>query len=1540
LHPLEKRRLFTAHAGDGHLTLVQLDGPLAGFQERTADGEWDEFTPFCRRPDIDMRDPNVRFLDVTGNGHLDILISEDAVFTWYESLASDGFAPARSTPKGWDEEKGPKLVFADGTQTIFTADMVGDGLSDIVRIRCGEICYWPNLGYGRFGAKVTMGNAPLFDSPDLFDPRRIHLADTDGSGNTDIIYVGSEGVALYFNQSGNSWSPAHRLSSFPPADGLTSISAMDLLGNGTACLVGSSPLTADRNRPLRYIDLMGGQKPHLLVHTTNNMGAETEVRYAASTKFYLQDRREGHPWVTKLPFPVHVIERVENRDLVSNTKLVTTYRYGHGYFDGVEREFRGFAFVEQRDAEELTGQFDLPPVLTKTWFHNGAFLEEGRLEAYFKDPANREFFAGDAEATFLPDPELPPGLSAEEMREAARALKGSVLRQEVYADDGTPKAALPYSVSERSYRLQCLQPRGPNRHAAFFSHPRETLDYHYERNPADPRLSQALTLAVDDYGNVLKSVAIGYARRAPQFEEQAKALATLTESRYTNPVLEDNAYRTPLPAEIKTFELTAPALTGAKPLAFAAVDAIGAAANEISYEVQPTSGQTRKRLIEQLRTLYRKNDLTALLPLGTVEPVALPGESYRLALTPGLLNIFRAQASRAELIAILTGEGGYRDLDGDGRLWTSSGRAYYSPNPSEPPPAELDFARAHFFLAHHYQDPCGNSTVVAYDAKYAMLLISRRDAVGNATSAEYDYRVLQPRVVTDPNDNRTEARFDALGMLAGTASRGKADGPVEGDTFDTFNPDLSPADIAAFFDAANPKSLALAWLGTATTRIVYDLERVPICAAAIARETHVSDLAPGAITKIQLHFVYSDGFGREAQMKVQAEPGPLNLADPNSPIANPRWVGTGEKVYNNKGKPIRQYEPFFSATPQFSIEKWGVSSALFYDPLERVVATLHPNNTFEKVVFDPWRQTSFDVNDTVTFHPKSDPDVGSFFDRLPDADYLPTWYRQRIDGSKGLDERNAAKKAAQHADTPSVLQFDSLGRAFLTIADNGKDASGADQKYATRTVLDIEGQQRAVIDTLDRVVMRYDYAVHGTRLHQTSMEAGERWMLNDVTGKPIRAWNSRKYAFRTEYDALRRPVRSFVQGGDSAERNPTLIPQPILYECTIYGDSADTGLTEAQQKQANLKMRALRRLDGAGVVVTDLYDFKGNSLHGSYQFASDAKNAPDWSGSPALESEVFTSVSAYDALNRIVASMTPDHSVFRPTFNEANLLSKMDVNLRGAQASTSFVAGIEYNAKGQRTHIRYGNGAITTYAYDEKTFRLTRLRTTRTSAQDELASRILSNPVIVQDLNYTYDPTGNISRINDAALRTLYRANQRIDPACDYSYDPLYRLIEATGREHIGQSALPFTPPEGNYRDFPFVGAAVQNDQEALRNYTERYDYDPVGNFCAMTHLAGQGVGTWTRSYAYEESSLLEAGKRSNLLSRTALQLAAGAPTEPYSYDAHGNMTQMPHLPMMRWDFKDAMSATTRQVANSGEPETTYDEQPMCALQRSDGPAP
>ena len=129
--------------------------------------------------------------------------------------------------------------------------------------------------------------------------------------------------------------------------------AADLLGTGTACLVWSSPLPGDARRPMRYIDLMGGQKPHLLVKTVNNLGAETHVHYAPSTKFYLLDKRAGIRGSHGCRFPSTSSNSVETIDHISRSRFVTRYTYRHGYFDGVEREFRGFGLVDQLDTEEF-----------------------------------------------------------------------------------------------------------------------------------------------------------------------------------------------------------------------------------------------------------------------------------------------------------------------------------------------------------------------------------------------------------------------------------------------------------------------------------------------------------------------------------------------------------------------------------------------------------------------------------------------------------------------------------------------------------------------------------------------------------------------------------------------------------------------------------------------------------------------------------------------------------------------------------------------------------------------------------------------------------------------------------------------------------------------------------------------------------------------------------------------------------------------------------------------------------------------------------
>ncbi len=1632
-------------AGDGQLDLVALAGPTPGFYERTHDEGWEPFRTFRELPNIPWDEPNLRFVDLDGDGHADVLITEQDVFTWHLSLAEEGFGPARSVRQPLDEERGPRLVLADGTQSIYLADMCGDGLTDLVRIRNGEICYWPNLGYGRFGAKVTMDNAPWFDSPDQFEQRRVRLADIDGSGTNDVIYLARDGVRLYFNQSGNRWSEARRLAAFPHIDNVSSVMTADLLGNGTACLVWSSPLPADARQPLRYIDLMGGTKPHLLIKSINNLGAETQVHYVPSTRFYLVDKRDGRPWVTRLPFPVHIVERVVTHDRVSGNRFVTRYAYHHGYFDGEEREFRGFGMVEQWDTEEFAAlnaggeapaetnveaSSHVPPVLTKTWFHTGAYLGRDHVSDFFAgllDAADvgeyyREPGLTDAQsrALLLDDTVLPDGLTVEEEREACRALKGSMLRQEVYALDGTDREKHPYAVTEQNFTIRVLQRRGGNRHAVFFAHARESISYDYERAfvPVlngqivdevtahadsgvkwlpDPRVAHALTLEVDDFGNVLRSASIGYGRRysdlrvpsQPDRDEQAKILSTCSENSFTkrhetgtDVIDAANDYRTPLPCESRTYELTGltrPAGSGR--FTFDEVLDTATTAIALDYGKDPSAGLVQRRLIEHVRTYYRRNDLAGPLPLGELQSLALPFESVKLAFTPGLVvEVYGGRVSDT----MLGNEGRYVHTEGDANWWVPSGRIFYSPGSTDTPPQELAYARQHFFLPHRYRDPFHTHAVstesfVTYDT-CDLLVQETRDALGNRVTVgernadptqppvrlRQDYRVLQPALVMDPNRNRSEVAFDALGMVVGTAVMGKPEEkPAPGDRLAaTFRTNLTQAEIDQFL--ANPKGpRAATLLDEATTRVVYDLTaywrepdpttKRPAVAATIARETHVSDLQPNQESRLQISLSYSDGFGREIQKKIQAEPGPVPTRDASGKIivgadgqpamtpnsVSPRWVGSGWMVFNNKGKPARQYEPFFTDTHRFEFDvKIGVSPVLFYDPVERVVATLHPNHTWEKVVFDPWRQETWDVNDTVLLDPRTDADVGAFFSRLPDADYLPTWYAQRQGGALGAQEQDAARKAAIHAATPAVAHADSLGRTFLTVAHNTFKYSDtpptdppAEELYRTRIILDIEGNQRKAIDARDRVVMRYDYDMLGNRVHQASMEAGERWMLNDVAGRPLYGWDSRDHRFRTTYDPLRRPTDSFLREGEGAE---------LLVGRSVYGE------TRSNPEAGNLRGKVVQLFDQAGVVASDDYDFKGNLLRSRRQLAEvvDPQGARipayrttvDWSATVQSEVDTYTSRTRYDALNRPIQLIAP-HSdqlgttvnVIQPIYNEASLLEQVHAwlnqnaepvgRLDPATADLHAVADIDYDARGRRTRIDYGNGVNTFYTYDPLTFRLVQLLTRRDAAAfpDDCPQPAPAGwpGCQVQNLRYTHDPAGNITHIRDDAQQIIYFENKRVEPSAGYTYDAIYRLIEATGREHLGQVGGASIPH--SYNDAPRVGLPHPGDGNAMGTYMERYVYDAVGNFLEMQHRGTDPANPgWTRAYAYNEPSLLEPGTRSNRLSGTIVG-NNNPTTEQYGYDAHGNMTAMPHLQVMQWDFRDQLQMTRRQAVNAGD---------------------
>jgi RHS repeat-associated protein len=1626
-------------SGSGRLDVVDLGGPEAGFFERTPDATFEPLQRFAALPALDYSDPNITFIDVTGDGLADILMTEDGLYTAYASLTgAAGFDRARLNRPGWDEEKGPAVVLADGTQTIFTADMSGDGLSDIVRVRNGEACYWPNVGYGRFGAKVTMDAAPRFDNEERFDPRRIRLADIDGSGTADLLYVAETGVNAWFNQSGNAWSAPTFIAVFPSADMLSTVQAVDLLGTGTACLAWSCPLPGESSGPLRYVDLMGGIKPHLLTGTRNNLGAETRLSYAPSTRFYLADAEAGTPWVTRLPFPVHVVERIETIDWVGRNRLVTRYAYHHGYFDGYEREFRGFGMVEQRDTEEFrddtafdNSAFDntafddgdfvnwdaqswSPPTLTRTWFHTGAFAQAGAVSAqylteYWTEPAlTAPGRAADAAAMRPPDTVLPDGIGPFEIQEAYRALKGHPLRTEVYGEDGSAAAANPYLLTEQNFTLSCLQQIGINQHAVFLVQPRETLSFHYERGPDDPRVGHDFALDYDAYGNVLRSVSIGYPRRpgytAPEPSLPAATQQMLaydqgrlhmlgTEQAYTNavddPIGVPDSYRAPLPSSADIAEITgvfpsvkgtgitnlftfaeivgAPGIPGLWPMAWtttADVPYEQVPGSDIDGAGTPAAVPTR-RFVEQQRVVYRSDDLTVLLPPATLQSLALPGQSYQAALTPGqLAAIFGALVPAATLT-----EGGYVQLPGETGWWIPSGRVYYSPGDTDTPAQELANALLQFFAPRRAIDPFGAISRVTPDG-YALLPVSVTDPVGNTTTSINDYRVLMPGTVTDPNSNRIGIAFDVLGLPTATAVMGKTSQSV-GDLLTGFEADLDDATLLAQFD--DPLAGPAAILGNATTRFLYDLGAYQRTAAAaqpaaaavytLGRETHVSDLAtlpyPGApaTTRYQYSFAYSDGFGREIQRKAQVAPGPLTE---DGPPTSPRWAGSGWTIFDNKGRPIRTYEPFFSSTNGFEFAALnGVSTVQCYDPPGRVVATLHPDDSWAKVVFGPWLEQAWDADDTVLIggslgDPRADADVGGYFARLLGTGPFTSWYAQRIGGTYGATaaeqaaQRDAAVKAAAAAATPAASHQDALGRTCLAVADNG----GAG-RYPSRTARDTQGRPLAVFDPLGRRAEERCYRapqpgggfsylagadMAGRQLYHVTADGGARSGLANVAGQPIRAWDARGHAFRMVYDPAQRRTQRYVATGGAAE---------VLVELSVYGEG---------QAAANLCGREYRHYDMAGYIEHSQYDYAGNLLATVRQLAAGYRQAPDWTPLAGLTTgagldaaasavglvptgdggrDLFAGRTAYDALNRPIQLITPHNATMRPDvlqpgYDEAGLLDTMDIWLQQASGPAALldpasadqhtVTAIEYNARGQRLSIAYGNAVLTGYAYDPQTFRLASLTTTRPGT-------FATSQQSVQDLAYYYDPVGNVTQIADSAdiQDVIFFRNQRVEPSASYTYDPLYRLTSATGREHLGQTGSALSPPQQVGNDDSFrTGLPQPGDGNAMGTYTEKYGYDPVGNLLAMVHTVSSG--NWTQRYTYAEPSQITAAETGNRLSTTSQpgDPAAGPFSGGYAHDADGNMTRMPHLAALTWDEDDRLRSTARQAAGTGTPQTAY----------------
>jgi len=233
----------------------------------------------------------------------------------------------------------------------------------------------------------------------------------------------------------------------------------------------------------------------------------------------------------------------------------------------------------------------------------------------------------------------------------------------------------------------------------------------------------------------------------------------------------------------------------------------------------------------------------------------------------------------------------------------------------------------------------------------------------------------------------------------------------------------------------------------------------------------------------------------------------------------------------------------------------------------------------------------------------------------------------------------------------------------------------------------------------------------------------------------------------------------------------------------------------------------------------------------------------------------------------------------------AGQLKACALQLKDQPEQEVLVSDIRYDAQGRVESETAGNGVITTAQYRAEDGRLIQLQATRSGGQ------------FLQDLNYDYDPVGNVIRIEDRAQPTRHFANQRIEPVSTYRYDTLYQLIEATGREAAMVNHGPI---------FPDFLSPV--DPSQLANYTQTYTYDAAGNLQQLTHVGAQ-----------HHSWALVTARTSNRSLPVVNDQPPGEEDIAAAFDANGNLRALQAGQTLSWDRRNQLQCVRPVIRESSD---------------------
>ncbi|NOZ87439.1 MAG: hypothetical protein GXP49_14440 [Deltaproteobacteria bacterium] len=376
----------------------------------------------------------IRFLDYDNDKRIDLIRSVGAgasnTTTIYRNLGNGGFqsdSDVDAIGAGFEEDN------------LELNDMNGDGLLDVVQVTKDSVRYRLNLGWGKWDEwKVISGF-------DFTDQEKIdaELEDMNGDALADLVLVSGNVVRYWLNRNGDSFDPEQTITSddidgeIPTKTPETTVLFADINGNGS-----SDVLWIDQTGKATYLEMFP-ERPNLMVRVENGLGKVTKIDYRSSVLEKARDTEGGDDWNHPLPFPMSVVTESDEWNDLTKVHQVVDYTYHQGFYDGKEKQFRGYEKVEtHEDADEFSEEglvLEEYELGDKDPYRSGLLLKK-ELRSGGRSLNEQRWYYGDCEVAGVPDQGL---------RFPVRFI--CLKAEEVEGREGRPQSEWPVVRTEYAY---------------------------------------------------------------------------------------------------------------------------------------------------------------------------------------------------------------------------------------------------------------------------------------------------------------------------------------------------------------------------------------------------------------------------------------------------------------------------------------------------------------------------------------------------------------------------------------------------------------------------------------------------------------------------------------------------------------------------------------------------------------------------------------------------------------------------------------------------------------------------------------------------------------------------------------------------------------------------------------------------------------------------------------------------------------------------------------------------------------------------------